>query len=56
MSRDKEKQETYRLIKDPAKYNEEIEAKVLVDDKDGYTDYQANVALDWLKKRSGIKK
>lgn len=52
---DKEKKETFRLLKDPKQYNEETEAKIFTEEDKDFTDYQFDLAISWLKKVAQIK-
>jgi hypothetical protein len=52
----KEKQETIQLLKDTKKYHKETEAAIGSVDEAEFTDYQHEVALDWMRRQAGIKK
>jgi hypothetical protein len=52
---DKEKHETIALIKDPEAYIELTEEAIGSDKEKDFTDYQHEVALDWIRRRAGIK-
>jgi hypothetical protein len=52
---EKEKQETIRLMKDAKKYNEETVAAIGSGDDSEFTDYQYDVAINWLQRQAGIK-
>lgn len=51
----KDKQETYRLLKDAEQYNKETESKIFTEEDKDFTDYQFDLAISWLKKAAQIK-
>jgi len=55
-STSKEKAETIRLLKDAKKYIKETEESLFTDKEGELTDYQRDVAMEWLKRQAGIKK